>query len=86
MSSTLPGYATVPWAESTSLWRSKYRPLLSLFRVSLRCRRELVGLVLGGAQALSRGALGRPFGFAPAIAVGTVAILFLPRMWLLHLL
>jgi len=47
---------------------------------------SLVGLVLGGAQALSRGALGRPFGFAPAIAVGTVAILFLPRMWLLHVL
>lgn len=47
---------------------------------------SLIGLVLGGAQALSRGALGRPFGFAPAIAVGTVAILFLPRMWLLHVL
>ena len=47
---------------------------------------SLVGLVLGGAQALARGALGRPFGFAPAIAVGTVAILFLPRMWLLHVL
>lgn len=47
---------------------------------------SLVGLLLGGAQALSRGALGRPFGFAPAIAVGTVAILFLPRMWLLEVL
>ena len=47
---------------------------------------SIAGLVLGGAQALSRGALGRPFGFAPAIAVGTVAILFLPRMWLFHVL
>lgn len=47
---------------------------------------SLVGLVLGGAQALSRGALGRPFGFAPAIAVGTVAILFLPPLWLLRVL
>ena len=46
---------------------------------------SLVGLVLGVAQALGRGALGRPFGFAPAIAVGTVAILFLPPMWLLRL-
>jgi leader peptidase (prepilin peptidase)/N-methyltransferase len=45
---------------------------------------SLVGLVLGGAQALARGALGRPFGFAPAIAVGTVAILFLPPLWLLR--
>ena len=47
---------------------------------------SLVGLVLGGTQALARGALGRPFGFAPAIAVGAVAILFLPRMWLFQLL
>jgi len=47
---------------------------------------SLVGLVLGGAQALSRGALGRPFGFAPAIAVGTVAVLFLPPLWLLRIL
>ncbi len=46
---------------------------------------SLVGLVIGIAQALGRGALGRPFGFAPAIAVGTVAILFLPPMWLLRL-
>jgi len=45
---------------------------------------SLVGLLLGGAQALARGALGRPFGFAPAIAVGTVAILFLPPLWLLR--
>ena len=45
---------------------------------------SLIGLVFGGAQALARGALGRPFGFAPAIAVGTVAILFLPPMWLLQ--
>ncbi|MGB0621053.1 MAG: prepilin peptidase [Myxococcota bacterium] len=47
---------------------------------------SLVGLLLGSAQALSRGALGRPFGFAPAIAVGTIAILFLPQMWLLQVL
>lgn len=47
---------------------------------------SLVGLVLGGAQALARGALGKPFGFAPAIAVGTVAILFLPPLWLLRVL
>lgn len=47
---------------------------------------SLVGLVLGGAQALARGALGRPFGFAPAIAVGTVAVLFLPPLWLLRVL
>jgi prepilin signal peptidase PulO-like enzyme (type II secretory pathway) len=46
---------------------------------------SLVGLVLGGAQALSRGALGRPFGFAPAIAVGAIASLFLPKLWLLSL-
>lgn len=47
---------------------------------------SLVGLCLGGAQALARGALGRPFGFAPAIAVGAIASLFLPRLWLLELL
>ncbi|MBW2426469.1 MAG: hypothetical protein JRG86_19645, partial [Deltaproteobacteria bacterium] len=47
---------------------------------------SLVGLVLGGAQALSRGALGVPFGFAPAIAAGAIATLFLPRLWLLQLL
>ena len=47
---------------------------------------SLVGLLLGGTQALARGALGRPFGFAPAIAVGTVAILFLPPLWLLQVL
>jgi leader peptidase (prepilin peptidase)/N-methyltransferase len=47
---------------------------------------SLIGLVLGGAQALARGALGRPFGFAPAIAVGTVAVLFLPPLWLLRVL
>lgn len=46
---------------------------------------SLVGLVLGGAQALVGGALGRPFGFAPAIAVGAIASLFLPRLWLLEL-
>ncbi len=47
---------------------------------------SLVGLVLGGAQALARGALGRPFGFAPAIAMGTVAVLFLPPMRLFQLI
>jgi leader peptidase (prepilin peptidase)/N-methyltransferase len=45
---------------------------------------SLFGLLLGGTQALARGALGRPFGFAPAIAVGTVAMLFLPPLWLLQ--
>lgn len=45
---------------------------------------SIVGLILGGTQALARGALGRPFGFAPAIAVGTVAMLFLPPLWLLR--
>jgi leader peptidase (prepilin peptidase)/N-methyltransferase len=47
---------------------------------------SLAGLVLGGAQALARGALGKPFGFAPAIALGGVGILFLPPLWLLHVL
>ncbi len=47
---------------------------------------SVVGLILGGTQALARGALGRPFGFAPAIAVGTVAVLFLPPLWLLRVL
>lgn len=46
---------------------------------------SLVGLVLGLAQALAGSALGRPFGFAPAIAVGAIASLFLPRLWLLNL-
>ncbi len=46
---------------------------------------SLVGLVLGGMQAVMRGALGSPFGFAPAIAVGAVATLFLPRLWLLRI-
>lgn len=46
---------------------------------------SLVGLVLGGAQALAGGVLGRPFGFAPAIAVGAIVSLFLPRLWLLEL-
>lgn len=47
---------------------------------------SLVGLVLGGLQAGSRGALASPFGFAPAIAIGAIASLFLPRLWLLQLL
>lgn len=46
---------------------------------------SLVGLALGGIQAGLRGAMGSPFGFAPAIAVGAVATLFLPRLWLLAL-
>lgn len=44
---------------------------------------SLVGLLLGAAQALSGGAMGRPFGFAPAIAIGAIASLFLPKLWLL---
>jgi leader peptidase (prepilin peptidase)/N-methyltransferase len=47
---------------------------------------SLVGLLLGGAQALGRGALGRPFGFAPSIAVGAVVTLFLPPLWMLEVL
>jgi leader peptidase (prepilin peptidase)/N-methyltransferase len=47
---------------------------------------SLVGLLLGAVQALAGGALGRPFGFAPAIAVGTLATLFLPRLWILGLI
>ena len=45
---------------------------------------SVTGLVLGGAQAVARGALGRPFGFAPSIAVGALVILFLPPLWLLE--
>jgi leader peptidase (prepilin peptidase)/N-methyltransferase len=47
---------------------------------------SLIGVVFGAVQAVARGALGRPFGFAPAIAIGAIANLFLPRLWLLHLL
>ena len=61
-------------------------PHVGTCALRLRNYHLLAGLLLGSAQALSRGALGRPFGFAPAIAVGTVAILFLPRMWLLQVL
>jgi len=46
---------------------------------------SLVGLVFGGVHALMRGAVGSPFGFAPAIAAGAIATLFLPRLWLLRL-
>ncbi len=46
----------------------------------------LVGPVLGGLQAALRGALGSPFGFAPAIAAGAFASLFLPPLWLLWLI
>ncbi len=45
---------------------------------------SVIGLVLGGAQALARGALGEPFGFAPSIALGAIASLFLPPLWLLN--
>ena len=41
--------------------------------------------VMGGIQAIAGGALGRPFGFAPAIAVGAAASLFLPELWLARL-
>jgi leader peptidase (prepilin peptidase)/N-methyltransferase len=44
---------------------------------------SVIGLGLGGAQALARGALGEPFGFAPSIALGALASLFLPPLWLL---
>jgi leader peptidase (prepilin peptidase)/N-methyltransferase len=46
---------------------------------------SLAGLVLGTAQALAGGALARPFGFAPSIAIGAIAALFLPQLWLLRL-
>jgi leader peptidase (prepilin peptidase)/N-methyltransferase len=46
---------------------------------------SLVGLLLGGVQMWAGSALGRPFGFAPAIAVGAIASLFLPRLWLLSI-
>jgi leader peptidase (prepilin peptidase)/N-methyltransferase len=47
---------------------------------------SLVGLLLGGLQAAMRGGVGIPFGFAPAIAVGAILTLFLPRLWLLRIL
>ena len=43
---------------------------------------SLVGLLLGGAWALAGEALGKPFGFAPAIALGAIATLFAPQLWL----
>ncbi|MBK7948646.1 MAG: prepilin peptidase [Deltaproteobacteria bacterium] len=46
---------------------------------------SLVGLVLGGLQAVLRGGVGFPFGFAPAIAVGAIVTLFLPQLWLLRI-
>jgi len=45
---------------------------------------SLTGLLLGGLQAIARGGTGNPFGFAPAIAAGAIASLFLPRLWLLR--
>ena len=46
---------------------------------------SIAGLVLGGIQALAGGALEKPFGFAPSIALGALATLFLPRLWMLSL-
>lgn len=46
---------------------------------------SVIGLVLGGSQALARGALGEPFGFAPSIALGAIASIFLPPLWFLTL-
>jgi leader peptidase (prepilin peptidase)/N-methyltransferase len=46
---------------------------------------SVLGLVFGGVQALARGALGEPFGFGPAIALGAIVSLFLPELWLLNL-
>lgn len=46
---------------------------------------SLVGLVMGGLHSAMRGGVGIPFGFAPAIAVGAIATLFLPRLWLLRI-
>lgn len=47
---------------------------------------SLVGLGFGVLHAAMRGGMGVPFGFAPAIAVGAILTLFLPRLWLLRLL
>jgi leader peptidase (prepilin peptidase) / N-methyltransferase len=46
---------------------------------------SLAGLVLGTVQAMAGGALSRPFGFAPSIAIGAIATLFLPELWLLRI-
>jgi leader peptidase (prepilin peptidase)/N-methyltransferase len=46
---------------------------------------SLAGLVLGVAQAAAGGALAKPFGFAPAIALGAIATLFLPSLWLMRI-
>ncbi|MFK7894273.1 MAG: A24 family peptidase [Myxococcota bacterium] len=43
---------------------------------------SLVGLLLGGAWALAGEAMGKPFGFAPAIALGALGTLFVPQLWL----
>lgn len=47
---------------------------------------SLVGLAFGALHAAMRGGMGIPFGFAPAIAAGSILTLFLPRLWLLRLL
>jgi leader peptidase (prepilin peptidase)/N-methyltransferase len=47
---------------------------------------SVIGLVLGGGQALARGALGEPFGFAPSIALGAIVSLFLPDLWILSII
>jgi len=46
---------------------------------------SLAGLALGITQALAGAAFSRPFGFAPAIALGAIATLFLPQLWLLKI-
>jgi leader peptidase (prepilin peptidase)/N-methyltransferase len=40
---------------------------------------SLAGLVLGGVWAIVRGSLSVPFGFGPAIAVGALIALLIPR-------
>jgi len=46
---------------------------------------SVIGLFLGGVHALARNALGEPFGFAPSIALGAIASLFLPQLWIIAL-
>jgi leader peptidase (prepilin peptidase)/N-methyltransferase len=40
---------------------------------------SLLGIALGGALALRRGSLAAPFGFAPALALGALAVVLLPQ-------
>lgn len=46
---------------------------------------SIAGLVLGSMQAVAGGALARPFGFAPSIAIGAIVSLFLPELWVLRI-